>query len=158
MSTADSEQYNLLDQLAEEFAARFRRGERPALKEYTDRYPALAQEIRELFPALVRVEQVEGVHQGEGASEVTGDSRADGPPVRQFGDYRIVREIGRGGMGIVYEAEQISPDGKIMASSSADATTILWGPASWTPLRTLEGHSEGINKGRPTVLSTPASW
>jgi hypothetical protein len=38
MSTSDSEQYNLLDQLAEEFAARFRRGERPALKEYTDRY------------------------------------------------------------------------------------------------------------------------
>ncbi len=36
MSTSDSEQYNLLDQLADEFAARFRRGERPALKEYTD--------------------------------------------------------------------------------------------------------------------------
>jgi hypothetical protein len=59
MSTSDSEQYNLLDQLAEEFAARFRRGERPALKEYTDRYPELAAEIRELFPALIKVEQVD---------------------------------------------------------------------------------------------------
>ena len=32
---------------------RYRRGERPALAEYTDRYPELADEIRELFPALV---------------------------------------------------------------------------------------------------------
>ena len=48
-----SGQYALVDQLAEEFADRYRRGERPSLKEYTDRYPDLAEEIRELFPALV---------------------------------------------------------------------------------------------------------
>jgi hypothetical protein len=45
MSISDSGQYDLLDQLAEEFAAGFRRGERPSLKEYTDRYPDLAEEI-----------------------------------------------------------------------------------------------------------------
>ncbi len=64
MASAESEQYNLLDQLAEEFAERFRRGERPALKEYTDRYPELADEIRELFPAMVKVEQAERVLKG----------------------------------------------------------------------------------------------
>jgi hypothetical protein len=39
MSISESEQFNLLDQLAEEFAERFRRGERPARSEYTRRYP-----------------------------------------------------------------------------------------------------------------------
>ena len=66
MSISDSGQYDLLDRLAEEFAARFRRGERPGLQEYIDRYPELADEIRELFPALVEVEQVEERPAGDG--------------------------------------------------------------------------------------------
>src|SRR4051795_6067754 len=103
MSLDDSRGDDLLDRLAEEFAARFRRGERPSLKEYTDRYPELAEEIRELFPALVKVEQVEEICQDRGEAE---RARAAIPPLSQVGDYRIVREIGRGGMGVVYEAEQ----------------------------------------------------
>jgi hypothetical protein len=61
MSISDSEQYDLLDHLAEEFAERFRRGERPALQEYTERHPELADDIRELFPALVKAEQAESL-------------------------------------------------------------------------------------------------
>ena len=54
MPISESEQYDLLDQLADEFAARFRRGERPTIKEYSDRYPDLADEIRELSRRLSR--------------------------------------------------------------------------------------------------------
>ena len=41
-----------LAQLADEFLERHRRGERPALTEYTARHPELAEQIRALFPAL----------------------------------------------------------------------------------------------------------
>ena len=47
-----------VEQLAEEFVARYRRGERPPLSEYTERYPEHAEQIRDLFPALVMMEQI----------------------------------------------------------------------------------------------------
>ncbi len=47
-----------LDDLAEQFVDRLRRGEWPALTEYTNRHPELADQIRELFPLLITMEQV----------------------------------------------------------------------------------------------------
>jgi WD40 repeat protein/serine/threonine protein kinase len=91
--------------LADEFLARYRRGERPAPSEYAARYPALAEQIRELFPALAMLEDVR-----PGPEAPAGVAREPecAVPLRRLGEYRIVREIGRGGMGVVYEAEQES--------------------------------------------------
>src|SRR5262245_60598798 len=98
-SASDSDR---LGQLADEILERYRRGERPALTEYTARHPELAEQIRELFSALLMMEDVR-----PGPSPARDVPGADGPP-RRLGEYRIVREIGRGGMGVVYEAEQES--------------------------------------------------
>jgi eukaryotic-like serine/threonine-protein kinase len=57
MASSSSER-NPVERLAEEFAARLRRGERPALNEYTAQYPQYAEQILELFPALVVMEQL----------------------------------------------------------------------------------------------------
>jgi serine/threonine protein kinase len=108
MSPSDSSRDALLEQLAEEFVERHHRGERPALSEYADRHPDLAAEIRDLFPVLVKVERLKPV-----AGDLTGafapESRLEnGPTPERLGEYRILRQVGSGGMGVVYEAEQES--------------------------------------------------
>jgi hypothetical protein len=111
MAFDESQRDDLLDRLVEEFAARLRRGERPALKEYAARYPDLADEIRELFPAMVEVEQAKEIcHYWD---EDEAERAAAAPPPVQVGDYRIVREIGRGGMGVVYQVVQVSLDRRV---------------------------------------------
>jgi serine/threonine protein kinase len=107
MPSSDSSRDALLERLAEEYVERHRRGERPALTEYAELHPDLAAEIRELFPALVRLEELKPASDLPGEPEGANLS-ADGRVPERLGEYRILRTIGRGGMGVVYEAEQES--------------------------------------------------
>ncbi|MFO0810939.1 MAG: protein kinase [Gemmataceae bacterium] len=95
-----------IDCVAEEFLARYRRGERPTVAEYAARHPDLADEIRELFPALVMMEQAAPGSADPSAVAVSRNGRHAAP--ERLGDFRILREVGRGGMGVVYEAVQES--------------------------------------------------
>jgi len=101
LAAEDSERLEFLNRLAEEYTLRCRRGERPSLQEYIDKHPDLAPDIRKRFPAAVGQVTVErqAVSQSDAASSL---------PFERLGDFRIIREIGHGGMGIVYEAEQVS--------------------------------------------------
>ena len=69
--------YGRFDELAEEFAQRYRRGERPSVEEYIARLPEMADEIREMFPALVEVEQADQAYvQEDNESKTAGSVRA----------------------------------------------------------------------------------
>ncbi len=98
---------NPVEMLAEEFLERYRLGERPGVTEYVDKHPELADEIREVFPALLAIEAASPHALAIGSPE-RALSRGDGVMPDRLGDFRIIGEIGRGGMGVVYEAVQES--------------------------------------------------
>jgi serine/threonine protein kinase/Flp pilus assembly protein TadD len=89
----------------EEFMAALEAGQKPARQEFLARYPDIVEALSECLAGLEFVQEL-----APELSKPGGDGLAegDGPDAKPLGDFRIVREIGRGGMGIVYEAEQMS--------------------------------------------------
>jgi serine/threonine protein kinase/WD40 repeat protein len=102
---------NPIELLAQDFVERERRGEHPSLSDYTRRYPELAEAIVDLFPALLVMEHVKPAgDEGRGTDAPTATSLSDHvlAETDRLGDFRILRELARGGMGVVYEAVQES--------------------------------------------------
>ncbi|MSR59680.1 MAG: serine/threonine protein kinase [Planctomycetaceae bacterium] len=93
-----------------EFLDELRLGRRPAIEVYARRYPQHAQRIREVLPLVAAMESWKSNHEFSGARRALTGAQ----PFERLGDCRIVREIGRGGMGIVYEAVQ-EPAGRPVA-------------------------------------------
>lgn len=105
--TRDIEPESLsVETLADDFLDRIRRGERLTVGEYAVAHPALAEEINELFPTILALEEIKSSVasspevSSRGVSSLAHDTR--------LGEFRVLREIGRGGMGVVYEAVQES--------------------------------------------------
>src|SRR5690349_21119050 len=69
-------------------------------------HPAFADELCAIRPTLEALGRLSRA----GESAISGMARIvppDEPCPEALGDFRLIREVGRGGMGIVYEAEQI---------------------------------------------------
>jgi eukaryotic-like serine/threonine-protein kinase len=69
-------------------------------EEWVARHPDIAERLRSCLKGLHLVEQFAG---SIGAGRLDRQPGADGPTL---GEYRIVRPLARGGMGVVYEAVQ----------------------------------------------------
>lgn len=100
MESVDEAERETIENIAEEFTQRWRRGEQPSVNEYVERYPAVAERLKALLPSVLILERAKQ-NRPLGSS---GLKRS----LETLNDFRIIREIGQGGMGIVYEAEQVS--------------------------------------------------
>jgi serine/threonine protein kinase/WD40 repeat protein/tetratricopeptide (TPR) repeat protein len=94
-------------QIADEFVEAIRQGQRPSVEEFARRYPQHADEIRDMLPALALMEKAKSADDTPGQRQ-QAHAAAGAAPLSQLGDYQILREVGRGGMGVVYEAQQLS--------------------------------------------------
>ncbi len=110
---ADSDS-TLFDEMVSEFSRLVREGKSPNVEEFANRNAELASRVRRQFPLLAMME----LH-GESwsSSEVdlpspelalASSQKDKWKAPERLGDFRLIRQIGRGGMGVVYEAEQES--------------------------------------------------
>jgi serine/threonine protein kinase len=92
-----------------EYQAALEAGLRPSRKEFLARYPEIAVELAECIDGLSFL--LSAVPRLQGQEGTVAAAAAAAAPVQAedvLGDFHLVREIGRGGMGVVYEAVQIS--------------------------------------------------
>lgn len=109
-----------LGEVLEQYADQLDQGAAPGDEELLAQHPDLAEALEAHLPSL-RLLQRMGT---EIRANVDGETGLSDLPPKELGDYRLIRQVGRGGMGIVYEARQISLDRRVALKVLPLASTL----------------------------------
>ena len=97
--------FELLE-ITEEISRRIRAGENVQIEDFAPENSERLNQLRQILPTLQALaelghsqDQTNSIASANITSEITQHS---------IGDYRVIRKIGQGGMGVVYESEQLS--------------------------------------------------
>src|SRR5256885_12419340 len=88
-----------------EYMALLEAGVHPNRQEFLARYQDIAAELSTCLDGLAFVHSAAAQMQGPATAAHVDEESATARPL---GDFKLIREIGRGGMGVVYEAVQLS--------------------------------------------------
>jgi tetratricopeptide (TPR) repeat protein len=97
----------LLDLVYNEVFLREEAGEAPSLEEYVERFPALGDQLRLIFEVHIALRPGRVVVPDTVPPSLPPDSPAV-PLCVEVSGYEVLSELGRGGMGVVYKARQLS--------------------------------------------------
>jgi serine/threonine protein kinase len=84
-------------------------GREPDRSQFLASHPDFSSELEEFFASHDEVERLaNAMREGEQTVQPRTVAAESTSAIGELGDFRLLCEIGRGGMGVVYEAEQIS--------------------------------------------------